>query len=510
MRISFRADASLQMGSGHVMRCLTLADALRERGAQCQFICREHDGNLLELIRNRGHVAAALPKTASTDNGPAHSAWLGADWRTDAQQTRAALADSRVDWLIVDHYALDARWEQQLRASCKRLMVIDDMADRPHDCDLLLDQNLIADFARRYDGLVPARCGLMLGTHYALLQPQYAELHSRVPPRAGAVQRILIYFGAADRDNLTGRALDAFLSLGRSDIALDVVINPASPHAAALHSRVEGHRNVTVHGSVPSLASLMVNADLAIGAGGATSWERCCVGLPSLVITLADNQIPIAEELHRQGLVRYLGDKDRVDVTVLSLALAEIVQSGLTPEWSERCRALVDGRGTRRVSDILTLDASTPLRARPVQHDDETLLLQWANDPVVRRNAYHQDTIDPASHRTWFRKRLRDFDHCRIYILETQEGLPVGQVRFDRSEVWEIDYSLDPRVRGRGIGAPLLKSAINALRASVPDAPLLGRVKDSNPASCRVFESLGFDRELGREGELVYRLTRRL
>ena len=372
MRVVFRTDASHQIGTGHVMRCLTLAHALRERGAECRFICREHPGNLLGLIREQGIEAVALPCGSGERNRPghspeaalAHAEWLGTDWRTDAEATRDALGETIADWLIVDHYALDARWETALRPHCRKLLVIDDLADRQHDCDLLLDQNLVADMEHRYDGKLPDHCGRLLGPQYALLQPQYAELHPRTPPREGPIRRVLVYFGGADTDNLTGLAIAAFQSLQRDDVMLDVVINPSSPHAGAIRQQLQGIPNATLHTGLPSLAPLMVRADLSIGAGGVTSWERCCLGLPTLVITLAENQKPIAAELDRQGLIRWLGHKDEVSEQSLAGVLADLLDRGLQVDWSEACQRLVDGRGTERVRSLLLLSPETPLRAR--------------------------------------------------------------------------------------------------------------------------------------------------
>lgn len=358
MRVGIRTDASHQIGTGHVMRCLTLARALRERGAECRFICREHPGHLLGLIREQGFEVVALPCESgervplgqAAEPAPAHAEWLGTDWCTDAEATRDALGAPIADWLVVDHYALDARWESALQPHCRKLLVIDDLADRKHDCDLLLDQNLAADMECRYDGKLPDHCGRMLGPQYALLQPEYAELHPRTPPREGPIRRVLVYFGGADTDNLTGLAIAAFRSLQRDDIILDVVINSGSPHADAIREQVQKIQQVTLHTHLPSLAPLMVQADLAIGAGGATSWERCCLGLPTLVVTLADNQKPIAAELDRQGFIRWLGHKDEVSEQALARALADIVTNSLTPAWSEQCQRLVDGRGTERVT----------------------------------------------------------------------------------------------------------------------------------------------------------------
>ncbi|MGH8114388.1 MAG: UDP-2,4-diacetamido-2,4,6-trideoxy-beta-L-altropyranose hydrolase, partial [Rhodanobacteraceae bacterium] len=226
MNIVFRADASLDIGTGHVMRSLTLAAALREQGAQCRFVCREHPGNLISRVRQDRFAVTALPmgfalKGASRDGWllPEHAAWLGADWQADAEATRAELETSPPDWLVVDHYGLDSRWERRVRPACKRLMAIDDLADRAHDCDLLLDQTLGRDEGD-YAALVPKHCQLCVGPRYALLRPEFAALRTaslrrRVTP---ARRNLLVAMGGVDRLNATGRVLAA---LPRCDLPPD-------------------------------------------------------------------------------------------------------------------------------------------------------------------------------------------------------------------------------------------------------------------------------------------------
>jgi UDP-2,4-diacetamido-2,4,6-trideoxy-beta-L-altropyranose hydrolase len=505
MNVLFRTDASLQIGTGHVMRCLTLANALRERGAECRFICRAHEGNLLYRIQQNGFVATALPAdfrpNKEKESGQTvlpNANWHGADWQTDAAQTISSLGDSRPDWLIVDHYELDTHWESALRPHCGRIMVIDDLADRDHDCDVILDQNLVAEMEYRYDERVPARCASLIGPEYALLQPQYAELHPRTPPHMGSIRRILVFFGGADNHNMTGRVIAAFLALRRADITLDVVINPSSPHAAAIHEQAHAHANITLHESLPSLAPLMLMVDYAIGAGGATSWERCCLGLPSLVITLAENQKSIAAELDRQGFVRWLGDQDTVTESMLNAVLQDVLEHEGILAWSRRRMELVDGKGTERVVAVLSLSIESRLKARLARLDDETVILRWANDPIERQNSYNSNTIDPESHRTCFYKRLRNPECCRIYIVETEQGLSIGQVCFERNDSgWEIHYSIDAMARDLKLGAKMFQTAMQAFRHSISGALRFGRVKQDNRPSQKVFEHLGITAKRG-------------
>jgi UDP-2,4-diacetamido-2,4,6-trideoxy-beta-L-altropyranose hydrolase len=477
------------------MRCLTLAGALRARGAAPRFICREYPQHLCDLIAARGFPVHRLPASA------------GVTWEMEAAETRSALQslDARVDWLVFDHYQIDARTESALRDHVGRILVIDDLADRPHDCDLLLDQNLQPQMQTRYRDRVSADCVQLLGPRYALLQSGYAELHDRVPPRAGAIRRVFVFFSGADVDNLTGMTVAAILGLGRHDVDFDVVITSAHPAAESIRDQVRGHPNVKLHTDLPTLAPLMARADLAVGAGGTTSWERACLGLPSLVITIADNQRGVAAGLRERGIVRWLGHKDEVNEASLSHALREVLDSGLDEEWSRRCAEAVDGRGAARVSDALLVDAATPLVARPANAADEDLLLEWANDPVTRVNSFSSQPIPPATHHAWFRGRLERGDACRFFILQTPAQTPVGQVRFDRDGAsWEVNYSIAREFRGRRLGRGLMEAALHALTVDQRGAEVRARVKESNLPSRRVFESLGFVRSVDEQG-LVYR-----
>jgi len=241
VKIAFRVDASLEIGTGHVMRCLTLADALRERGAaSCTFVCRPHQGHLLALVTQRGHLALALPElqegTQFNRNGVAHSHWLGTDWATDTQDTQQALSahtdGQPMDWLVVDHYALDARWEEALRPQAKRIMVIDDLADRPHACDLLLDQNL-GRSAKDYGGLLKGKTITLIGPQYALLRPEFAALRAQsLASRQSNSQlrRLFVTMGGVDKDNATGQVLAALQTCHLPvNLRVTVVMGPHPP-----------------------------------------------------------------------------------------------------------------------------------------------------------------------------------------------------------------------------------------------------------------------------------------
>jgi UDP-2,4-diacetamido-2,4,6-trideoxy-beta-L-altropyranose hydrolase len=313
MNVVFRTDASLDIGTGHVMRCLTLAEALRERGAMCSFICREHPGNLLDLIRHRGFIAHALPfgrvhkmpqTTAQNQIQLPHAAWLGEDWEVDARQSLSILMDSTVDWLIVDHYSLDDRWERTVRTQ-RRMMVIDDLADRRHSCDLLLDQNLGRNNAD-YEKLVPPTCKVLVGPQYALLRPEFSALRPYSLARRAAskkLKQLLITMGGVDKGNASCMVLDALSACNvPADWLIIVVMGLHAPWLAKVRAKaVQMQWPTEVLVNVQNMAKLVADSDLAIGAAGTSAWERCCLGLPTLTMVLADNQREGAVALSKLG-----------------------------------------------------------------------------------------------------------------------------------------------------------------------------------------------------------------
>ncbi|MGQ3210413.1 MAG: UDP-2,4-diacetamido-2,4,6-trideoxy-beta-L-altropyranose hydrolase [Shinella sp.] len=361
IRVAFRADASLDIGTGHVMRCLTLAQALQAHGAECLFLCREHAGHLLDVIRNRGFEARSLPLhdpavSTSTEGEPSHAAWLGTDWRTDADDVIAALDGEVLDWLAVDHYALDRRWDSALRPFCKQLLAIDDLADRKHDCDVLLDQNLgraVSD----YSGLVPPHARVLAGPMHALLRQDFSVLRDASLARrhtSSTIRHVLISMGGVDQPNATARMLEA---LQHTDLhatcRVTVVLGPHAPWRADILARATGMKWPTeVLINVADMGSLMAASDLAIGAAGTTSWERCCLGLPALIVVLADNQKDAARALEREGAAVALKQfPDTAFDIELEAAVHELISA---PEklmaMSKAASAVTDGQGADRLA----------------------------------------------------------------------------------------------------------------------------------------------------------------
>jgi hypothetical protein len=312
VKIVFRTDASVQIGAGHVMRCLTLADTLRQQGAECTFVCRSHEGNFSDVIRECGHQVIALAvgqpiESRAKKTWPEHAAWLGTDWVIDATQTQQAIGSQTVDWLIVDHYALDHRWEHSMRTYCKHLMVIDDLADRLHDCDLLLDQNFGRNL-QDYSQLTPDTTIKLIGAQHALLRPEFAALREASLARRSHPQlkHLLITMGGVDKDNVTSKVLMALRQCALPDSCdITVIMGSGAPWFADVQMQAKQMPWPTqVLFNVKNMAEVMASSDLAIGAAGSSSWERCCLGLPTLVMVLAENQRKTAMQLDGIGAAR--------------------------------------------------------------------------------------------------------------------------------------------------------------------------------------------------------------
>lgn len=325
-----RVDASVQIGSGHVMRCLTLAGNLVQQGREAFFICRDLPGNLIQYIQNKGFTVSKLP-CLPAETAEAELQYLAQNWQQDAAETSQAIAANKTAGdhclLVVDHYALDIKWERALRSVVDQIMVIDDLANRPHDCDKLLDQNYYSDMQRRYQGLVPACCELLLGPQYALLRPEFYAAKQKLRQRDGTVRRVLVFFGGSDPTGETFKALRAIQMLNRSDIIWDVVVGASNPRREEIKQVCSAMQSVRFYCQIDNIAELMVQADLAIGAGGSVTWERCFLGLPAIVVTVAENQVETVRDLAEVGAVWYLGKSETVDVACLIRMIKEAMNS---------------------------------------------------------------------------------------------------------------------------------------------------------------------------------------
>lgn len=365
MKVLFRADASLQIGTGHVMRCLTLADALTALGSDCQFICREHQGNLIELIRSKGYITHVLPARAASVHAeapgawkslPPHAQWLGTSQEEDAKACEQILIELRPDWLVVDHYALDARWEVALKPHYSKLLVIDDLADRPHDCDVLLDQTL-GRSGDEYKALVPVNCQTLCGSQYALLRPEFVALRDYSMRRRvkSEVRQLLITMGGVDNGNATGDVLEALRDCRLpADCNITVILGPTAPWLAEVERKSQQLPWATkVLVGVSDMARLMADSDLAIGAAGSTAWERCCLGLPTVMLLLADNQRGVALGLAQVKAAEVIAEPQAIRARLPELLNRLVENAEALTSMSKAALSVVDGRGVEAISEIM-------------------------------------------------------------------------------------------------------------------------------------------------------------
>ncbi|MDT8384240.1 MAG: UDP-2,4-diacetamido-2,4,6-trideoxy-beta-L-altropyranose hydrolase [Gammaproteobacteria bacterium] len=336
MRVAFRVDASTTIGTGHVMRCLVLADELRRRGVATLFVCRNHHGNLGERIQERGHGIELLTASTAPVNGPEqemppHAAWLGVSWEQDCAETEHVLcAYGKWDWLVVDHYALDARWESHMKTLTRCVFVIDDLADRPHECNLLLDQSYCGEYQDRYRELVPAHCQCLVGVSHVLLRPEFVEARRMMARRHDAVQRIMVNFGGVDQPGATEKALRVVRHVVPDSVAVDVIAGSLNPRLKQIKALCDSGDNIRLHIDCQQMAVLMCQADLAIGCGGVTALERAYLGLVSLVTSNAVNQDQAVADMAQRGMI--IPYRDEVDLgrqlkTILASTLPTVVDA---------------------------------------------------------------------------------------------------------------------------------------------------------------------------------------
>lgn len=494
MFVVFRTDANPQIGTGHLMRCLVLADALAAAGARCLFLCRGAGlGPAAARIATAGHELYPLPEAAAVPrDGLAHSAWLPHGQARDAELCLGILAKQpRADWLVVDHYALDARWQTPLRQAAHRLLVIDDLADRRHDCDLLVDQNFHAAGAARYQGLLPAAAGRLCGPRYALLRPDFARLRAAGLDHrpTGDGRRLLVLFGGADQADLTGRTVGVLADLGYAG-PVDVVAGPLYVGIDALKNRLAALPAATLHVNPPHVAELMATADLAVGSPGVTSWERCALGLPTVAIATADNQEAMAEALAREGAHLYLGRQETVSDRDLAAAIGLLAgNASARRHMAEAAARLTDGGGAQRVARRLFAPA---LAVRPAVVDDAALLYAWRDDPRVRQQSFDAAPLVWEDHLAWVERTLAD--PGRALLVGTTGGEAVGCVRFDLDgERARISIYLDPERLGKGLAVPLLDAAAAWLAAHCPTVcTVVAEVRAGNAASAAAFLGAGY------------------
>jgi UDP-2,4-diacetamido-2,4,6-trideoxy-beta-L-altropyranose hydrolase len=474
--ILFRADGGAAIGSGHLRRCLSVAERLRDRGHRCLFICRASDRSFNGLVSDAGFDLIELPAADAMSQ------------EHDAEQTLAAVGGALFDVAIVDHYGLDHIWEKAVRCVAGRLAVIDDLADRRHDCDLLID--VAPGHPARYDSLVPAGCHQLLGPNYAMLRPEFARLRQARAERSGAADRILISFGGVDPDNLTGTAIAA-IRAGLPKVAIDAVLTGLSPHRQALEDHAAHDPHLSLHVDAANMAELMQAADLAIGAGGSTSWERACMGIPSIVAVIAENQRTTADALERLGCAVAVAAGPNFAAELGRLVQFLSASPALLRLMATAARATVDGRGVDRVASAI---CPPSIALRPATEQDARQVWEWRNAPEIRATAIDTAEIPWESHSAWFARRIADPNSVMLVAEEGAAGVGVGVVRFDLDgDAAAVSIFLAPGHAGRGMGRAILQAGERRVQTLHPEIRrFLADVRPENGASIALFRGADY------------------
>jgi UDP-2,4-diacetamido-2,4,6-trideoxy-beta-L-altropyranose hydrolase len=422
-RVAIRADASSGLGNGHVMRCLGLAEALLARGAQVFLLSRELPQPLERHALALGVRVLPLPPLTGSAVEPAGVPLappdrsstvdlLNIDEEDDARACLAALDEAGgANRLVVDHYGLSERFERAMRAGVPWIGVIDDLADRPHDCEVLLDQNLPDDVSARYASLVSSECTLLLGPRHALVREEFLKARRSPEPRAGAVREIVVSMGGMDLADMTSRALEGLASIDLEGVTITVIAGAGNPHLGSLAQACDSLDGARLIVEPDNMAELVAQADLAIGAAGTSTWERCLLGLPSILLSAADNQLRVGEALAAAGGALYLGKHPSADAiaTAVAALLADEDRLRLMGLAARAC--MTGARGCRASEFVMRVMAGQePYCLRPLAPADESMVLEWRNSLPVRQWMLRDSLIPAEEHHSWFQWALNSDD----------------------------------------------------------------------------------------------------
>jgi len=499
--IAIRTDSSLQIGIGHVMRCLALATGLRAYGYKVVFVCREYDGHSAGVINDSGFECLLLNAREDPRSEIEHLFDVDAQER-DAMEMVSVLKINNIEpaLCVVDHYGFDRCWHKNARKYVETIMVIDDSAVHEHDCDLLLDQTYKRDDSE-YKSLVNNDAVIMCGSRYALLRNEFYLLRREAEnfrKTGKGIRRVLVSLGGGGNKNIVAviiRGLE--IAFESPDVEIDLVIYSNSRYLSEVQALVNAsHLKINMHIDCTEMARLILNADLAIGAAGTSSWERCCLGLPTLLLVVAENQRDILHKLSSENVVVSLGDVESIDHQDVAGNIQKLL---LSPDKIQQMTAnsfsVCDGLGVQRVVKNIAKPASKDglsvdlVRATA---DDSKIMYQWQCNFSTRKYARNARLPAWSEHQSWFKLKMND-PGCYLYMLSHDEK-PSGVLRLDRMQeknTFEVSILIDPAQYGRG----LAKLSLKLIRLYHPEISIVAHVLSDNIASQKLFEDVGYQRE---------------
>lgn len=505
--VVFRCDASIEIGSGHVMRCLTLAEALRSAGAICHFLCRALEGSLIGRIKARGFTVSEIAYPDSKDVPKGYSTWMGGNEALDARSCRVIIDDICPDWVVVDHYSFGSDWVAEAATKDCMILFVDDLADRDISCDIVLNQNLGAS-AEQYDGLVGSDTLKLIGPCYALLRPEFRIRRSEKGDglKGSAPSHLLIAFGGTDPFNATQQTLECInngevVGLSRITVLLDT-------HAPYLFSIQETARKMRIPTRVLSgdmeMGRVLLDVDLAVGAAGTSVWERCAMGIPSLLLVLADNQRAGTQALVDAGAGLSIGELAFPKWT--EQLLRKLNQALIKECWDDlriKAASVCDGRGTERVVAAVN---GCRLTLRPALSEDAKLIWAWRQAGGEYRYYRNSTPTDVSDHMIWFENAL--IDDSKILLVAELGSSPLAHLRFDvereNTTSVEISICIDAKYRGQGYGNKVLRLGIDYAR-KLNFQEITAEIHKDNGPSIAIFTANGFLKAYDCGDFLTYR-----
>ncbi len=509
MKVFFRVDSSVGVGTGHVRRCLTIAKGLKDLGVQeVVFICSKSEGNIIDDIKNHSFKVRIIESNHEFNLEDVQQYRvpeidiLSQAQVVDAEQTIKLLNNEHPDILIVDSYLFAETWENILRPYVKSLVVIDDLANRFHNCDIIIDNNF-SENKHAYDLLVPSWSRKLCGTKYVLLNQDFLRVSNKRNPIV-SINRIFVFFsGSTELNPLTISVVNKLQCIEPDKLYIDVVVGGNAEDVSNVKKNIT-RTNTTVSGPVPNFAQLMENTNLAIGAGGITNWERCYLGIPAIVVAIAKNQVPSCSALSQNKYINYVGElSEETPLKIEGLVSQLINNTVLLNRQSMLCQKLVDGKGLRRVLISLLPKSYFSFSLREATIDDVDLYFEWVNDPEVRKSALNPAIITIEHHVNWFNKQISS-NEAFMYVYEC-DGVAIGQTRFNIIDgIAYIDYSIDEFARGKGFGYSMLQASIKRFSNS-NNILIEAIVKRENIASISVFKKLQFQQFSETETTIFFR-----
>jgi UDP-2,4-diacetamido-2,4,6-trideoxy-beta-L-altropyranose hydrolase len=474
-----RADASTQMGTGHLMRCLALGQGWKDAGGEVIFVTSCQNEGLLKRLSEEGFILHKMTKP-HPDPG---------DWN----YTKVILANYADAWVVLDGYHFDEVYQQRVKETGYRLLVIDDLANLKHYyADIVLNQNLHAE--QKHYACEPDTY-MLLGSRYVLLRREFLECKGCQREIPETAKRVLVTLGGSDPGNYTLKIIQALQEIYIPDIEATVVVGASNPHFGSLESAsMQSRIPIRLIRDANNMKDLLVWADMAISTAGTTIWELLFLGTPSLLVVAADNQSYSAEQVEKHGAGKNLGWIKILSKSALVESITTLLKDyDLRVNMSSVSRQLVDGRGVQRVLNFMQNKAGLKLSLRPVTLADCCLLWEWANNPTVRAASFSSKPISWEEHQEWFNKQLSNLD-CYYYIIVKDMTIPIGQVRFDKSgNAAEISISISEIFRGHGYSAEAIIMASKYLFQESDISRIYARIKPGNTASISAFARAGYN-----------------